>query len=65
MDFIDGAINGGNNDWIKCKAVGWECPWLEALKEAGGGVTKEGEEADMRKLAGKDIFDAKKLSEEK
>ena len=63
VNFVEGAVNRGKNDWIEDLGVLWEANWVEALDKASTAVAEGAKEEKMGKFASNFVRKAKKRGE--
>jgi len=51
VNFVNGAIDGSDDERIDEHTVGWVSFWMQTFREAGKRIAKEPKEENMRKFA--------------
>ena len=63
MHLVEGAVNGGKDNWIKDLSILWEAYWMEALNEASTAIAEGAEEEEMGELASDFVGEAEERGE--
>ena len=63
MHLVEGAVNGGKDNWIKDLSILWEAYWMEALNEASTAIAEGTKEEEMGELASDFVGEAEERGE--
>ena len=63
MHLVEGAVNGGKDNWIKDLSILREAYWMEALNEASTAIAEGAKEEEMGELASDFVGEAEECGE--
>ena len=65
MDFIECAVDDGDDNWVKDMGMFWESKWMEAFYEASTAVAECAKEEEVSELADECVGNAEEVCKEK